>query len=210
MSLGCDRRWREIAARVIDLPAGGRVLDVGVGTGDMALALLRRQPEAIIVGVEPMATMMQVGQGKVGAEKIHWTQGDGLRLPFPDGFFDAVVSAFLLRNVGDVPGALAEQCRVVRPGGRVACLEMTWPRTPGFRQLFGFYFSKLAPPIMGLLSGNLAAYRFLPQSVQRFLDPEELQAVMERAGLRDVRYRMLMLGTVALHVGERSESSRIG
>jgi demethylmenaquinone methyltransferase/2-methoxy-6-polyprenyl-1,4-benzoquinol methylase len=203
MSLGRDRRWRQIAADQARLPAGGRVLDVGAGTGDMALALLRRWPQRTVVGVEPAVEMMRVGRHKAGAEEVHWAQGNGFHLPFPDARFDTVVSAFLLRNVADVPGALAEQCRLVRPGGRVVCLEMTWPRTPGFRALFRLYFAHLMPAITGILSGQPAAYRYLPRSVQRFLTPEELKAAMERLGLENVHYRMLALGTVALHVGER-------
>jgi demethylmenaquinone methyltransferase/2-methoxy-6-polyprenyl-1,4-benzoquinol methylase len=203
MSLGRDRRWRRIAAEAVSPLPGGNVLDVGVGTGDMALALLRRWPGSTVVGVDQTAEMMHLGQRKPDAGQIGWTQGDGLRLPFPDAYFDGVVSAFLLRNVPDVPAALAEQCRVVRPGGRVVCLEMTWPRTPGFRELYGLYFAGLMPRITGALSGQPVAYRYLPLSVRRFLTPEKLKATMERVGLRNVHYQTLMLGTVALHVGER-------
>ncbi len=205
MSLGQDRRWRQIAADVLSLPDGGRALDVGVGTGDMALALLRRWPGSTVAGVDPTPEMMHVGRRKPSAGHVGWTQGDGLCLPFPSVHFDGVTSAFLLRNVPDVPRALAEQRRVLRPGGRLVCLEMTWPRAPGFRTLFQFYFARVMPRVMGILSGQPAAYRFLPRSVQRFLAPDELKAVMERVGLQNVRYRMLMLGTVALHVGERRE-----
>lgn len=203
MSLGQDRRWRQIAAGAAHLPDGGRVLDVGVGTGDMALALLHRWPGSTVVGVDQTREMMRVGQQKPDAERVRWMQGDGLRLPFPDAYFDAITSAFLLRNVPDVPGVLVEQCRVVRPGGRVVCLEMTWPRTPILGPLFRFYFANLMPRITGMLSGQPAAYRYLPQSVQRFMTPEELKNTMERVGLQNVHYQMLMLGTVALHVGER-------
>jgi demethylmenaquinone methyltransferase/2-methoxy-6-polyprenyl-1,4-benzoquinol methylase len=206
MSLGRDRRWRQIAAEAVSPLPGGNVLDVGVGTGDMALALLRRWPGSTITGVDRTVEMMHLGQRKPDAGQIRWTQGDGLRLPFPDAYFDGVVSAFLLRNVPDVPAALAEQCRVVRPGGRVVCLEMTWPRTPGFRELYGLYFEGLMPRITGALSGQPVAYRYLPLSVRRFLTPEKLKATMERVGLREVHYQGLMLGTVALHVGEREES----
>jgi demethylmenaquinone methyltransferase/2-methoxy-6-polyprenyl-1,4-benzoquinol methylase len=203
MSLGRDRSWRQAAVEEVGLSPGGRVLDVGVGTGDMALAMVRRCPGGAVVGVDPTVEMMHVGRSKPDAEKVCWTQGDGLRLSFPDEYFDAVVSAFLLRNVADLSGSLAEQRRVVRPGGRVVCLEMTWPRTPGFRALFRFYFATLMPLVTGMLSGQPAAYRYLPRSVQRFVTPEELKAAMEDVGLRSVRYRTLALGTVALHVGER-------
>jgi demethylmenaquinone methyltransferase/2-methoxy-6-polyprenyl-1,4-benzoquinol methylase len=203
MSLGQDHRWRRVAAETVRLPDGGRVLDVGVGTGDMALALRHRWPGSIVVGADPTLEMMRVGQRKPNAETVHWIQGDGLRLSFPTAHFDAVTSAFLLRNVADVPSALAEQCRVVRSGGRVVCLEMTWPRTPILGPLFRFYFANLMPRITGILSGQPAAYRYLPRSVQRFMAPEELKNTMERVGLRNVRYQVLMLGTVALHVGER-------
>ena len=203
MSLGRDRRWRQIAAEAVNPLPDGNVLDVGVGTGDMALALLRRWPGSSIVGVDQTAEMMHLGQYKPNAGQIRWAQGDGLRLPFPDAYFDGVVSAFLLRNVPDVPAALTEQYRVIRPGGRVVCLEMTWPRTPGFRELYGFYFAGLMPRITGALSGQPVAYRYLPLSVRRFLTPEKLKATMEQVGLRNVHYQTLMLGTVALHAGER-------
>jgi demethylmenaquinone methyltransferase/2-methoxy-6-polyprenyl-1,4-benzoquinol methylase len=203
MSLGRDRRWRQIAAEAVSPLPGGNVLDVGVGTGDMALALLRRWPGITIAGVDQTAEMMRLGQRKPEAGQIGWAQGDGLRLPFPDAYFDGVVSAFLLRNVPDVPAALAEQYRVIQPGGRVVCLEMTWPSTPGFRELYGFYFEGVMPRITGTLSGQPIAYRYLPLSVRRFLTPEGLKAAMEEVGLKNVRYRTLMLGTVALHVGER-------
>jgi demethylmenaquinone methyltransferase/2-methoxy-6-polyprenyl-1,4-benzoquinol methylase len=203
MSFGRDRRWRQIAAESARLSDSGRVLDVGAGTGDMAMALLHRWPGSTVVGIDPSLEMMHVGQRKPNAERVCWMLGDGLRLPFPDAHFDAVTSVFLLRNVADVPGILAEQRRVVRPGGRIVCLEMTWPHTPGFRALFRFYFADLMPLITGMLSGQPAAYRYLPRSVQRFLTPEELKTTMERVGLQNVHYRMMALGTVALHVGER-------
>jgi demethylmenaquinone methyltransferase/2-methoxy-6-polyprenyl-1,4-benzoquinol methylase len=204
MSLGRDRHWRRLAAEAVELPPKGRVLDVGVGTGDMALALMARWPDATVVGVDPTAPMMAVGRHKLENRRIRWSQADGLHLPFPDQHFDAAISAFVLRNVTDVPMALAEQRRVVRDGGTVVSLEMSWPRTPVLGPLFRFYFADLMPRVTGLLSGQPAAYRYLPRSVRRFLTPQELQRAMEEGGLRNVHYRRLALGTVTLHVGERA------
>jgi len=180
-------------------------LDVGIGTGDMALALMRRWPDAMIVGVDPTEAMIRYGREKPCMEAVGMAQADGLHLPFPSRFFDAAVSGFVMRNVVDVEQALAEQCRVVRGGGHIACLEMSWPRTPVFGALFHFYFSDVMPRLTGLLTGQPAAYRYLPRSVERFQTPEELTATMKRVGLRDVQYRKLALGTVTLHVGVRPE-----
>lgn len=204
MSLGRDRHWRKLAADALALPSQGRVLDVGVGTGDMAFALMRRWPDATVIGVDPTSAMIQVGHRKPGAEQVGWAQADGLRLPFSDERFDAVVSAFVLRNVVDVEQALLEQRRVVRDGGRVACLEMSWPRTPLLEALFSFYFADLMPRITGLLSGQPAAYHYLPRSVERFQTSQELTQTMERIGLRNVLRRKLALGTVSLHVATRA------
>jgi demethylmenaquinone methyltransferase/2-methoxy-6-polyprenyl-1,4-benzoquinol methylase len=218
MSLGRDRHWRELAADALALPPQGRVLDVGFGTGDMALALLDRWPSSTVVGVDPTRAMMQIGYQKLASRAgataragspqapspMGLAQADGLHLPFPDAHFDAAVSAFVLRNVVDVEQALVEQRRVVQAGGRVGCLEMSWPRTPVFGALFRFYFADLMPRITGVLSGQPAAYRYLPRSVQRFQTPDELSQTMVRVGLRDVSYRKLALGTVTIHVGTRA------
>lgn len=210
MSLGRDRHWRRLAAAALDLPDHGKALDVGVGTGDMALAIRERWHDATVVGVDPTWTMMAHGRGKAGMEPIDLAQATGLRLPLPSQTFDGAVSAFVMRNVVDVEQALGEQCRVVREGGRVACLEMSWPRTPVFGALFRFYFSNLMPRLTGLLTGQPAAYRYLPRSVERFQTPRELKTTMEHVGLRDVCYRELALGTITLHVGVRGSQVQEG
>jgi demethylmenaquinone methyltransferase/2-methoxy-6-polyprenyl-1,4-benzoquinol methylase len=177
----------------------------------MTVAVKREWPDANVVGVDPTKAMMRIGHQKLrtwhGASESapEWAQADGLRLPFPNESFDAAVSAFVLRNVVDVEWALAEQRRVVREDGHVVCLEMSWPRTPVFGALFRFYFADLMPRVTGLLSGQPAAYRYLPRSVRRFQSPEELARTMERVGLRAVCYRKLALGTVTLHVGARAK-----
>ncbi|MCX7854643.1 MAG: ubiquinone/menaquinone biosynthesis methyltransferase [Anaerolineae bacterium] len=201
MSLGQVESWRRAAAEAARVPPGGWVLDVATGEGGLARALLRQRPAVNVVGVDFSREMLTMGRAHSDGWPIRWTEGDALRLPFPDNFFDAAVNAFMLRNVTDVRATLAEQVRVIRPGGRVVCLEMTWPRHPLFRPLFHLYFGNIVPVLGWLLTGHLDAYRYLPRSVQAFLPPEGLAATMEAVGLHQVRYRLLMMGTVTLHVG---------
>jgi demethylmenaquinone methyltransferase/2-methoxy-6-polyprenyl-1,4-benzoquinol methylase len=145
--------------------------------------------------------MMRVGQMRAGRRPVRWTAADTLCLPFPDDTFDAVASAFLMRNVTDGAAALAEQRRVVHPGGRVLVLDVPRPPDTLWGGLFRIYFHQIVPRLGGLISGQTEAYSYLPRSADAFLRPAELAAVMEAVGLRQVRYQTLMLGTVALHVG---------
>jgi len=126
---------------------------------------------------------------------------DALALPFPDKTFACVTSAFLLRNLADLAAGLDEMRRVTMPGGLVAALEITRPGVPGWDAMFGVYFNRLVPLIGAVVARDRAAYTYLPQSVERFVTPRELAELMRRAGLSDVRYRRLGLGTIAIHVG---------
>jgi len=205
MSLGWDQSWRRFAARQARIPSGGRVLDIATGTGDVARAVLEVEPTAQVVGVDFALPMLELAQAKLDGHlghRLHFAGGDALQLPFPDASFDACLSAFMMRNVVDVRQAFAEQRRVVRSGGRVVCLEATQPSTPLFRELFGFYFGRVIPILGGLISEG-DAYAYLPASVFGFLKPAELADVMREAGLREVRYWTLALGTVMVHVGVR-------
>jgi len=205
MTFGQDQSWRRFAAQQARAPAHGRVLDLATGTGDLALAVLEMQPSATVVGVDFALPMMQVGQVKLNsqpARPIEFAGGDALQLPFDDNTFDACLSGFMMRNVVDVAQAFREQQRVVRPGARVVCLEATQPATPLFRELFAIYFGQLVPAIGGLISEG-DAYTYLPASVRAFLTPPELAEVMREAGLRDVSYYRLALGTVTVHVGTK-------
>jgi demethylmenaquinone methyltransferase/2-methoxy-6-polyprenyl-1,4-benzoquinol methylase len=214
MSLGRENAWRRRAVQLAAVPPGGRLLDVGIGTGAMSLAALDYTPALHISGVDPNARMIQVGRsrendyfaqsqsaGGVAPGPIDWAVGDGLRLPYPTGAFDAVISGFIMRNVSDIAVALAEQRRVVQRGGRVVCLELTRPTLPLWRDIYRVAFGKLLPLLNGWLSGEPEAYRYLPASLQRFVSVSELKALMEAAGLRGVGYQTMMLGTVAIHVG---------
>lgn len=203
MTGGQDQRWRRLVLDWVALPAGGQLLDLGAGTGDIALEARRRDPRLRVVAADFTTEMMRVGQRKAGGDTIGWAGADALRLPFPDAAFDAVTSGFLMRNVAGVGQAFAEQARVVRPGGRVVCLDTSPPPRNLLRQFIHFHLHAVIPTLGRLLSGQADAYTYLPDSTEGFLTAEQLQAAMQSAGLRDVRFRRLMFGTIAIHVGVR-------
>jgi demethylmenaquinone methyltransferase/2-methoxy-6-polyprenyl-1,4-benzoquinol methylase len=146
--------------------------------------------------------MMLLGQAKDEKQRIPFTEADAMHLPFPDNAFDAACSGFLMRNVMDIAATFAEQQRVVRPGGRIVCLEITPPATPIWRDLFHLYFHKFVPRVMASFSSNKSAYDYLPASTVAFPRPPELAEIMTSVGISNISYRTLMLGTIALHVGE--------
>jgi demethylmenaquinone methyltransferase/2-methoxy-6-polyprenyl-1,4-benzoquinol methylase len=186
------------------------VLDIAAGTADLALAARDAKAE-LIVAADFSHAMLKHARLKIkpwqrrnGAlAPIYLVAADGLRLPFPNNYFDAVVTGFSLRNVGDLKAFLKEMARVTKPGGKVACLEITRPRQPIFRNFFAWYFGKVIPKIGGAISGASDAYSYLPHSVSIFITPEELRVRMEDAGLNNVEFETLMLGTVAIHWGTK-------
>ncbi len=202
MTFGQDQHWRRLVVEACRLPDRGRLLDVATGTADIALEALRLRPDVHVTGTDFTHEMMQIGQGKDPQGRIPFVEADALRLPFPAGSFDASCSGFLMRNVTDVAATFAEQRRVVRPGGRVVCLEITRPATPIWSDFFRLYFFQVVPRFTALLSSNKSAYSYLPASTLAFPRPPQLKTIMESIGLKNVTYRTLMLGTVALHVGE--------
>lgn len=199
MTGGRDVAWRRLVVDEAHLPPGGRLLDIATGTGDIALEALRRDDQSRAVGADFSLEMMQRGRGKPGADRLRWLGADTLALPFSDETFDAVTSGFMLRNVVDVPRSLSEQRRVVKPGGRVVCLEISRPPRNLLSPFYRFYFHRIVPFMGGLVSGNRSAYAYLPQSADEFLSPDELADLMRQAGWRDVHYRKLMMETVAIH-----------
>ena len=196
MTAGLDRRWRKLAAREVVWP-GDRVLDACCGTGDLAIEAERRGGR--VVGLDFSEEMLIRARRKSGT--IEWVQGDALALPFADGEFDAVTVGFGVRNLSDLEAGLREAARVLRPGGKIAVLEITRPRGL-LRPFFRLWFDVLVPLAGKILPGG-KAYTYLPASVRRFPGPEDLAALFVAAGFEKVRFRLLGGGSVALHVGER-------
>jgi demethylmenaquinone methyltransferase/2-methoxy-6-polyprenyl-1,4-benzoquinol methylase len=196
MSLGLDARWRRMTAKGAVRP-GDRVLDVCCGTGDLALA--DREAGGDVIGLDFSERMLARARRK--SDAIEWVRGDATALPFSDEAFDAVTVGFGVRNLEDMESGLRELARVVRPGGRLACLEITRPRGV-LRLFFRLWFDGLVPLAGKVLPGG-SAYTYLPASVRRFPGPEDLAAAMERAGFSSVRWKLLGGGIVALHSAEK-------
>ena len=194
MTAGLDQRWRKLAVREVVWP-GDRVLDACCGTGDLAVEAERRGGR--VVGLDFSPKMLERARKKSSA--VEWIQGDALALPFPDGDFDAATVGFGVRNLADLESGLKELARVLRPGGKLAVLEITRPRGL-LKPFFRLWFDVLVPLAGRVLPGG-KAYTYLPASVRRFPGPDDLSALFESAGFADVHYKLVGGGVVALHVG---------
>lgn len=201
LSLGQDQRWRKSAIACAQIPAQGKVLDIATGTGDLAVLIQKQHPAGLVIGADLTPAMLQIAQKKAPELAIPWMVSDGLALPFADNCFDAVASAFMMRNVPDVVQAYQEQRRVVKTGSRVVCLEFTWPQHFPLTWLLSIYFFGFAPILGQLISGDRQAYEYLPRSIKSFLRPEEMLEKMRAAGLRECTYMRKMLGTVIIYKG---------
>jgi demethylmenaquinone methyltransferase/2-methoxy-6-polyprenyl-1,4-benzoquinol methylase len=196
MTVGLDERWRRRAAAAV-VTQGSRVLDACCGTGDLALAC--HEAGGDVVGLDFSERMLERAREK--SDAIEWVRGDLLELPFPDESFDSATVGFGIRNVQDLEAGLRELARVLRPGGRLGCLEITRPRG-ALRPFFRLWFDGLVPLAGRVLPGG-AAYTYLPASVRRFPGPEDLAVVMRRAGLGEVTWQLLGGGIVALHTARK-------
>ena len=208
MTGGLHHRWKRETALFTAAGLHGAALDVATGTGDLAFALARCPGIDRAVGVDLLSEMLTIAAGKpeatnTGRSPTAFVMGDALQLPFPDSTFVCATAGFSLRNMADVPAAIAEMARVVSPGGRVTTLELT-PMPPGIRAALGrLYFHRFVPLMGQLVAGDRTAYTYLPSSVDYFLTAEGLAQVYRKAGLTNVGYHRLGMGGVALHYGDK-------
>lgn len=216
LSLQLDRVWR---ARVVKRMApilnrpDALVLDVCCGTGDLALGLAHAG-KARVIGADfahPMLVRARAKSAEApgdGSKTVRGTvpflEADALRMPFPDGSFDLVTTAFGFRNLANYEAGLREIHRVLKPAGTLAILEFTEPPAGAMGNLYRWYFRTVLPQIGGLISGDRSAYTYLPKSVARFFRPAELAALLSTVGYQSVEYSVWTLGTVALHTAIRS------
>ena len=209
MSLGTDRIWRRRALRgIVDAGRPQEILDIACGTGDFAIAIARRMHGGShVTGLDLSEGMLTVMRQKVAGagleERIACLQGDCEAMPFPAGRFDVAAIAFGIRNFEHRETALREILRVLRPGGRLVILELSVPENRLLRRAYNLYFEHFVPWIGGLLSGDKAAYKYLPASVQQFPGRREWTATMARCGYSGVRHKAFTFGLCRMYVGEK-------
>ena len=206
LSLNIDKKWRRLVVNRVRAKVLAReslILDVACGSGDLSLMLFEIDG-ARVVGTDFCRPMLSIAAEKVPAD-VRLIEGDALALPFKDATFDAVTIAFGLRNLADVESGLKELRRILKPNGWVAVLEFSRPSNALLRPLFGLYFRKILPLLGGVISGSRGAYSYLPASVSRFPDQQQLGSLMEQAGLDQVSFENLSGGIAALHFGRRPE-----
>lgn len=204
MTGGMDRFWRQAVVRQCALQDGDQVLDLGTGTGELALALARQSHRHTVWASDISWDMLAQARAKPACRTIRFAQADALHLPFPTGMFDAVVSGFLMRNLPDHRQALQEQIRVLKPGGRLVFLDILAPRYTYQRQLFSLFFFQLVPWLGWLVTGSRTAYRYLPESTLAYPSPFALLHLMQEQGLQDYAFTTCMGNAISIHVGTKT------
>ena len=209
LSFGLHYPWKWTAVRLLELKEGDRVLDVCGGTADLALLAAKQVgPAGRVVVYDINRAMMAEGRPKVAraglSSRIAFLQGDAERLSCPDASFDAAMVGFGIRNLTHPEAGFKEMHRVLKPGGRLMCLEFSQPVTPWFRRLYDFY-SFYVMPLMGrIFVGSWQAYTYLPESIRMFAHPEEVSATLEALGFTQVRFRRLTNGIAVIHLGVKA------
>lgn len=205
MSGGVHRLWKDAMMDWLAPRAGQRLLDVAGGTGDVAFQFLKRAPGATATVLDMTEPMLIAGRRRAEAERLadrlDWVAGDAMALPFAADSFDVCTISFGIRNVTRIPDALAEACRVLRPGGRLMVLEFSRIPVPGLQWAYDRYSFNVIPVMGQVVAGDRDSYQYLVESIRRFPDQESFADMIRSAGFAQVRYRNLSLGIAALHSG---------
>lgn len=205
LSFNIDKIWRRKAVRM--LAPCGELLDVAVGTGDLAFEIIRQGKAEHVTGADLSVEMMRIGREKARArnmsERVSFEEAGAMSLPYADGRFDAVTCAFGVRNFSDREAGLKEMWRVLRPGGELLVLEFSHPSVPVFRGLYNMYFNHLLPFVGGLVSGNREAYRYLNRSVREFPEGEAFLELLRSSGFVRTEQRRLSFGIVTIYMATK-------
>jgi demethylmenaquinone methyltransferase / 2-methoxy-6-polyprenyl-1,4-benzoquinol methylase len=208
MSFGLDRYWRAKAARYLALGSGETGLDLGVGTADLSISVIRHSGSGTkMIGMDITPEMLVQGRLKLQRlglqDRIDLRIGDAEHIDLPDNSVDGCCSAFTVRNLTDIEQGFREMLRVVKPDGHVVCLEISHPPGQIFGSLFYLYFYKLAPLFGTILGKAFEEYNYLPNSLTTFPKAPRLKTIMEEAGWSNVHFYRLSGGIVAIHVGTK-------
>lgn len=206
MSFGVHRIWKRFFVEKARLKSGDAVIDVAGGTADIAILMAREIGErGRVVVYDINKEMLDVGKMKCidrgFLKNIQYVQGNAEEISFPDNTFNAATVGFGIRNVTYIEKAFREMVRVVKPGGRVMCLEFSHPKSKLFSKVYDLYSFRIMPEIGDIITGNRGAYTYLPESIRKFPTQEELKKMLEGVGLFNVRYYNLFNGIAAVHVG---------
>lgn len=204
-SAGIDRRWRYLTVR--SMRPAQHVLDVAIGTGDLAIEMLKRGKAQQVTGIDLSTEMMRVGAAKVSqydfAKRVRFDEGSALEMPYENEQFDAVTCAYGVRNFSNLDKGLAEMYRVLRPGGQLLILEFSYPENPIVRWAYDLYFSHVMPLLGKLISKDQSAYTYFLHSVKNFIWGEEMLTHLRDAGFSDTHYRTITFGITTLYTATK-------
>jgi demethylmenaquinone methyltransferase/2-methoxy-6-polyprenyl-1,4-benzoquinol methylase len=200
MTGGQDIRWRKRVVELARLNSNSSLLDLGTGTGDLAREALAQFPKAKVIAADFTFEMMRIGKQN---GSLDFSTADALHLPFGNSSFDAVVSGFLMRNVIDLQKAIREQYRILKNGGRIIILDTTRPKKNILSPFIWLHMHVVIPTLGGLLTGVREAYRYLPETTERFVTAEEMASRMAAVGFKKINYQRFMFGTIAIHWAEK-------
>jgi demethylmenaquinone methyltransferase/2-methoxy-6-polyprenyl-1,4-benzoquinol methylase len=209
MTLGLDRRWRRITVALAE-PVNAIALDIATGTGELAFEM-EREGASKVVGVDfchEMVLSAEKKRASSNGSKVAFATGDAMALPFPDATFDCIVNGFMLRNVADLGTTFRELYRVLKPGGRLVCLDLTRPRGP-LRRFFDLYIATFVPLLGVVVGRKYGAYRYLFQSLATHPNADTLARMMRDAGFAEANYQLTGFGTVAIHLGRKATAEQL-
>lgn len=204
ISFSMHKRWKKDTIKRLNLKENHKLLDVCCGTGDFSIMSSKSNKDINVTGLDFSENMLSVARMKkkeLKLDNVNFVHGNAMDLPFDDNSFNAVIVGFGLRNTPDYEQVIREMTRVVKPGGKVACLDTSHPTLPVFKQIYWLYFKYIMPRLGQLFAKHKEEYQWLNDSTEKFLNKKELKVLFEKAGLKNVKIISYAGGSAALHLG---------